>query len=496
MNAEHWSHYQRMLEDYARNPGRTFSVEDLEHSLQADREAVLEFVHRTQDEGLVLTRRKERIRCPTIGCQEQAQVVEDGQVACSRGHMNRVDPANLEELTLDISGLTDALVEALTGDGWALEPFDKNYRVHDLQFLSRARAGDFTIDIALQLSNLNLGRAFTLLGLSNILDSDLMLVFTNSFENDALDYLSTRLYGALIVEDTVHVLRGDWNTDEFLKGIVSMEGHVRLQGFLRRELSASVRKVLRPEEYQRLIAFDADIIDGSARAATTGRRDDLEDYVYKLLGVLGFPITPLGKTYRGVALPDGLIEVLLYGHQPAAYFYDCKSAGSTENPRETYKISEEDEDRFVKYVGLFNQPKVAEVVSLEGGIFICNEFSTRNLQNKVKDIRTKLGSGDPRIIAFSLRTLTSLYVNIIENQARFRTRFDPTQIRVLFGVGLSQKELKSLEDNEASEINAAIAPSNAFYVHPDIGRIFFERVMASEPREIAIPQLLERAREL
>ncbi len=444
----------------------------------------------------------ETIKTATCGeCGRVANVenASKGILRCERGDMTAVDPQSLVVLSFDnakVLGLVQQLalkqtrIEIPAPDIEELLPFSA------LRFylVGRARPDELRIAVLLPLKKIELREACILLGFLAFMSEHVFLVISDSVSEDARSLLSYKSNGAVQLLSLNSFFEDPAILDEGLKAIPSgISGEmIRLASWIREKFQ-TLKSVVSPDTYKKIIEYDDQLVNESFHAATHGDRTKLEDCVAALFSSV-LPTTQLGHALSGVEVPDGISIV---PKKPAELvFYDCKSVGSEKNEEKTKSISQTDEDEFKRYVDLFRAgPEIP--ANLVAGCFVANDFAEDNMLNKARQLRQRVPSG-VKIVFLPLSSLVKLYTKVTTDRLRFETRYRAeNHFEKLLGVNLSKEEAKRLEADPRFVSYSSLRDLgvDAVFVTESLVDVFLEEVWKAPSMDQSfMPFVIDRAR--
>jgi hypothetical protein len=225
--------------------------------------------------------------------------------------------------------------------------------------------------------------------------------------------------------------------------------------------------------------------------------------VASLFGAL-LPLSPLGheiasETGARLEIPDGIIQIPLHKKEKLELmFYDAKSVGTFQTPKSTKKISQPEEDEFVRHCSLFRSEKMN--AKLTAGIYVANDFSKKNMLNKSLQIReTRRAPEDVQIVYFPLKSLVKLYARLTKERQDFLLHFESESVYKLLGRHLTTSENKLIAKDADFETYQQLSSSNtnSVYVIESLVDVFFDHVYSLVSSEnVYKPYVLDLSRRL
>jgi hypothetical protein len=457
-----------------------------------------DFVDFLEEHGIATVDLKKTQVCPD--CHQQARVVDldRGICTCENGHRFECDKYSLKSLNINRAKVLDYVremvlreidIEIPTADIEEFLPFASV----KLDLIGTTAVDGLRVAVLLPFVRIKLKEACTLLGFLAFMTEDVFFILTDSIDDDARSLLAFKSNGAVQPLSLSRFFESPQSVQEALADVTSGEisKTIRLAQWIRKQFQ-SVKLVVSPDFYKKVVEYNADLVRESAQAATTGQRTVFENSVAALFSSL-LPVTQFGHRLPGLEIPDGV--VIVPGKPLRLMFYDAKTAGEDKKPVYSRSIEQSDEDEFVRYVQLFNDDRIqAELVA---GCYVANDFNQKNMTNKALQIRKRV-SDKVRIVFIPLNSLLKLYTKVTTQRLEFQSRFSPElHVRKLLGQDLKAHELRRLDKEKKYPAYADLRnlEVNAVYVIEALVDIFFEDVLRSEPMESSFrPFLMERAR--
>src|SRR5579863_383534 len=400
--------------------------------------------------------------CPKCGEPATVRDASKGIVTCRQGHVTQRDPLTLWQVILNSNSLLKLLKEVLdpylhlsafdasgkSSDAFTHCGFDPLgiYDLEGLKILFLVPFKRIRLKDAAMLQGLVVGTAY---------DSYALVI--EGMDKDAEEFLAYTTGGTaqfIRFDDLLKTNESANRLVDSLKTDINIKS-TKLYSFLKHELRMAA-SVTNPDSFRTMIEFNRKLVSDSFEAGTTGNDAEFEDSVTGLLGSF-LPVTPLGHRVTNVGpkreIPDGIIQIpYVKKNKLELMFYDCKSIGTERNPKEKKRISQGEEDEFIRYCELFQAAGMN--AELTGGIFVAPEFTPQNMINKSLQIRERgRAPKDVQIVFLPLKSLVDLYTRISQERTKFLLHFEPSAIYKLLGKNLSKSDNDKLsQDPEIKDI--------------------------------------------
>ncbi len=496
---------EKLLSHYSENNRPTYTYKKIKDIIGLPDTEFEAFAKQLEAHKLITKTLSSTDLCDSCGKPARIIDPQKGICSCDYGHKTIRQPLSLVRAKIDEKAvlylLHERLFKSLSNMSEPDSSESKAFSLCGYEIIGQTKISDMNADFLFTLKKTDVKDAVTLLGLLNNSKSDIFLVFVPKVDQNGTELLAFRANGAIQQLPFNLLLNDSRNIAVVMKrlseGLTSKAIHI--SSWLRFKLQA-VPSIASPDVFNKMMQYNAKLVDDSYKAATHGMQNEFEDCGANLFSSF-IPTSQLGYTNKAVAKkiekPDGVILVEDEDKKLKLMFYDCKSVGTESKASEIKEISQADEDEFVRYAKIFSDESIP--AKLAAGCFVANDFSETNMMNKILQLRKRVPN-ETRIVFLPLRSLVHLYSRVTSERQAFSMRFRPSNhFDKFLGIALAKKESTLLEKDASFSTYSKIKSLdvNAVYVIPSLVDVFMNDVLNSVALEARyLPFFVEKSARL